>query len=281
MNETPPGLEAKPFAPETMATSANEHSAVAFSHDGRVVLWAVMDNQYRGRLLEMRYKNGKWSRPASPAFADTTSDDYNPVFALDGKRLFFSSRRRAPPGYPNGNGNRIWSVVRTADGWGLPEPIDSLVSKSREFGHSVAQSGTLYFASTSGGPNLDIYRAHYAAGRYAEPMLLPDGVNSDGYDDGPHIAPDESYLIFESSRNAKDGNLDLFIVFKDSGGHWGMPVNIGPRINTDSYERFARVSPDGKYLFFASDRNKGPGRVGYDIYWIDAKVIEELRQPRH
>jgi hypothetical protein len=52
---------------------------------------------------------------------------------------------------------------------------------------------------------------------------------------------------------------------------------MGPKINTGSYERFARVSPDGEYLFFGSDRNRTAEKIGYDMYWIGAKVIDELR----
>lgn len=273
-----PGMTAELFAPEILGTTANEHSAVAFSPDGSVVLWAVMDRHYRGRLFEMKYENEMWSKPSSPAFADTTSDDYSPSFSPDGKTLFFSSRRKAPTGYPEGNGNRIWSVAKTPEGWGIPEPIDTTVSKSREFGHSITRNGNLYFASTPGGPDLNIYRAEFTNGNYTEPALLSGNINSAGYEDGPYIAPDESYLIFESGRERIDGSLDLFIVFKNNDGQWGTPVNMGPAINTESYERFARVSPDGKYVFFASDRNKDSGRVGYDMYWIDARIIDELRQ---
>jgi len=278
LGQKPPGMTAELFAPELLGTSANEHSAVAFSPDGSVVLWAVMDSQYRGRLFEMKYENEKWSKPSSPAFADTTSDDYSPSFSPDGKTLFFSSRRKAPAGYPEGSGNRIWSVTKTPDGWGIPEPIDTTVSKSQEFGHSATQNGTLYFASTPGGPNLNLYSAAFTNGGYRQPVLLPTSINSDGYEDGPYIAPDESYLIFESGREGADGSLDLFIVFKNNDGQWGTPLNMGPKINTEHYERFARVSPDGKFLFFASDRNKAPGKIGYDMYWIDAKIIDELRQ---
>jgi hypothetical protein len=49
-------------------------------------------------------------------------------------------------------------------------------------------------------------------------------------------------------------------------------MNMGPRINTASAERFARVSPDGKYLFFG--RNIGQG---FDIYWISANIIADLK----
>ena len=32
------------------------------------------------------------------------------------------------------------------------------------------------------------------------------------------------------------------------------------------------VTPDGKYIFFNSGRNGN-----WDIYWVDAKIIEELK----
>jgi Tol biopolymer transport system component len=277
LGRKPPGITAELFAPGILGTNSNEHSAVAFSPDGSVMLWAIMDNQYRGRMFEMKYENGSWSKPTRPTFADTTTDDYSPSFSPDGKKLFFCSRRKAPDGYPKGNGNRIWSVVNTAEGWSVPEPIDTVVSRSQEFGHSIAKNGNLYFASTPGGPDLNIYQAVLTNGRFEKPVAV-EAINSTAYEDGPYIAPDESYLIFESSRDGNDGNLDLFIVFKNNDGQWGAPVNMGSTINTTHYERFARVSPDGKYLFFASDREKSATKVGYDIYWIDARIIDELRR---
>jgi hypothetical protein len=39
-------------------------------------------------------------------------------------------------------------------------------------------------------------------------------------------------------------------------------------VNTAAYEVAAKVSPDGKYLFF--DR---PQRNGQDIWWVSADVI--------
>jgi len=108
--------------------------------------------------------------------------------------------------------------------------------------------------------------------------LLPYNINSKDYEDGPYISPDESFLIFESQRpEGTEGNLSLFISFKNKEGHWGLPVNMGPKINSGKGERFAKLSPDGKYLFFGSFRNPSPEKRGADIYWIDAKVIDELR----
>ena len=47
---------------------------------------------------------------------------------------------------------------------------------------------------------------------------------------------------------------------------------MGARINTSSHEMSVSISPDGKYIFFGSFRN-GNG----DIYWVDAKIIDELK----
>jgi Tol biopolymer transport system component len=47
---------------------------------------------------------------------------------------------------------------------------------------------------------------------------------------------------------------------------------MGDGINATENEMCASVSPDGKYLFFSRevDGNR-------DIYWVDAKVIDEYR----
>jgi hypothetical protein len=278
--QSPKGPDAEVFAPGIITTDANEHSAVAFSPDGSVVLWAVMDKNYRGRMFEMTFSNGSWSKPTTPAFADTIADYYAPTFSTDGSKLLFNSRRKAE-GYREGRGNRIWTVERTQAGWGTPTPFDSTVSKGEEFAHTIASSGTLYYSSAAGsmGTSLNILTAANNNGKYSEPVMLPFNINTVQYEDGPYISPDEDYLIFESTRpEGISGSHDLYISFKSEQGEWCLPLNMGPRVNSAGMERFPRVTPDGKYLLFASNRDQSATRVGFDIYWIEAKVIDELRE---
>jgi WD40-like Beta Propeller Repeat len=280
LGQKSPGMVAELFAPGIVSTRSYEHSAPAFSPDGSVVLWTVVDSTYRGSLLEMKYENGQWSKPARPSFADSTADDYYPSFSVDGTKLFFSSRRKLPPGYPQGGDIRIWEVQRDNNTWGKPVPFDTAISKGHEFAHSVSNNGTIYFSSAPGGGiTFNIRRSEKINGRNTESTLLPYSVNSIDYEDGPYIAPDESFLIFESQRpEGIDGYLGLYISFRDKDGKWGMPVNMGPKINSGKGERFARLSPDGKYLFFGSFRSASADRRGADIYWIDAKIIDELKK---
>lgn len=279
LGQAPPGMQATLFAPGLISTNHFEHSAPAFSPDGRLVLWTVLDKNYRASLYEMSYAQGKWSSPHRPSFADTTADDYYPSFSADGKKLYFSSRRKVPTGYPATIDMRIWQVERHENGWGKAIPFDTAVFQGKEYAHSVSGDGTIYFASAlGGGTGWNLQKAAQVNGQYTRPVLLPYSINSIDYEDGPCIAPDESFLIFESQRpEGIESSVDLYISFKTREGRWGRPVNMGSKINSASAERFAKLSPDGKYLFFGSNRNMSAENRGFDIFWIDARVINELR----
>jgi hypothetical protein len=57
---------------------------------------------------------------------------------------------------------------------------------------------------------------------------------------------------------------------------------MGPKTNSEAKDRFPYVSPDGKYFFFNSSRvsslNAEPIPDGRgNVFWVDAKIIEELK----
>lgn len=277
LDQQPPGMTAEVFAPGIVSTNLYEHSAPAFSPDGSVVLWTVLDSRFRAHLMEMKFTNGAWSNPAAPSFADTTADDYYPSFSSDGKKLYFSSRRKVPAGFFEGGDIRIWEVERNENGWGIPLLFDTTVARGQDYAHSISSNGTIYFSSSSGGgTSFNIWKSERLNGKNTGPVLLPFNINSVGYDDGPFIAPDESFLIFESDR--PEAFIGLYISFKQEDGSWGIPVNMGPKINSGKGERFARLSPDGKYLFFGSNRDTSSGKTGADVYWIDAKIIDDIKK---
>lgn len=269
LNMPSPGLTAQEFAPGIVSTDSFEHSSPVFSPDGTVVLWNVITRTRPPYLLEATYENGVWSAPHKPSFGDSTADDFYPQFSSDGKTLYFSSRRKVPEGYRQSD-MHIWTVARNGNTWSTPVIFDSTISKGLEYAHSINDNNELYFSSrTSGQTNFEILTVGES---------LPFGINSVNYEDGPFIARDGSYLIFESQRaEGIDGSIDLYISFRLEDDSWSLPVNMGPSINTAKTERMAKVSPDGKYLFFGSNRNPAPGAWGFDIYWIETKVIDNLR----
>lgn len=274
-----PGLTAEEFAPGIVSTDSFEHSSPVFSPDGTVVLWNIVSRIRPPYLLEMTYENGAWSAPHRPAFGDSTADDFYPSFSSNGKILYFSSRRKAPAGYPQGD-IRIWAVERNVNTWGVPVPFDTTISNGHEYAHSITNDSTLYFSSTQGGEmSWNIRKSQMRNGKYTGTVSLPFGINSINYEDGAFVSPDESFLIFESHRaEGIDGSMDLYISFKLDDDRWSLPLNMGPSVNSDQSERMAKMSPDGKYLFFGSTKNVTAPAWGFDIFWVDAKVIDELKK---
>jgi Tol biopolymer transport system component len=270
LNEKPPGMVARIFAPGVLSTEALEHSSPAFSPDGKTVVWAVMKMpSYQICLLEMNFADNKWSAAQAPAFADTAANEVYPTFSADGDTLYFSSNRSDIDS--SIRNQTLWYVIRRAGGWSEPAPLDTNVFEKDIYANSVTKSGNKYV--TVGPPGTMDWNIFTTKG--ADKMNpLPSHINAKGYEDGPFIAADESYLIFESDRpTVMEGGIDLYISFRKKDGTWAEPLNMGPEVNSAWSERFAKVSPDGKYLFFG--RNTGNG---FDIYWIASGIIDQLKK---
>ncbi len=271
----PVGETPEVFAPGLISTDSIEHSAPAFAPDGNTVMWTSILRGKPSFLMEMRKTNGQWSSPTPVAFDDPTTDDFYPSFSSDGKKLYFSSRRPLPWKTKGPRDIGIWVAERTSDGWVTPVPFDTTVSTGREYAHSTANNGSIYFSyrrPVSG--DFDLFQSKREAnGTYSTPQPLPYLINMKSYDDGPFVSPADDYLIFESDRAGGFGSNDLYICFKNKAGDWVQPINMGPRVNTAVSERFAKVSPDGRFLFFG----RGFGTKS-DIYWVDASFINELRK---
>jgi Tol biopolymer transport system component len=148
---------------------------------------------------------------------------------------------------------------------------------------SLADNGNLYFTSDriqydDPTGNNDIFVSEFVDGNYTEPRGLGAFINTTyARDSFPFIASDESYLIFnrdsrrfDSKGNVACGDSRLMISFKDGSGEWLNAVDMGSHF---ADTRFPSVSPDGKYLFFTKFTEGGHE----DFYWVDAKIIEELR----
>ncbi len=108
----------------------------------------------------------------------------------------------------------------------------------------------------------DIYRARLLAGKYKEPENLGDAINTPAAEAQPFIAPDESHLVFVSAGRDDeiigDGNRyvrgDLYVNLQQ-GGVWRPARHLDSNVNTAAAELCPFVSPDGKYLFFTSERS--------------------------
>jgi len=87
-------------------------------------------------------------------------------------------------------------------------------------------------------------------------------INTKGYNEGASsISHDGKYLFFTAC-NRQDGlgSCDLYYSEK-IGGRWQKPKNMGNKINSGNWESHPALSPDGKTLYFASNRKGGKGKT--------------------
>jgi len=259
LSQTPPGLKAQVFAPGLVSTATARERDVCFSSDFSEFYFG-RDN----RIMTMHRNGNQWTDPHPAAFGSNFSE-YEACLSPDGQRLYFISQR------PIGGGDQpedyqLWTVSRTGEGWGEPERL----TDRGDYYPSITSSGVMYFTDR----NDDICRTRLVDGRMTEREKLGNSVNTASADYNACIAPDESFLIF-SSRGWGDGfgGVDLFISFRSEGDRWTKAQNMGLAINTTAIEYCPALSPDGKYLFFSRR-----GLDGEDIYWIDAAIIDTLRE---
>ena len=145
-----------------------------------------------------------------------------------------------------------------------------LMMKALPPGHPV-ETYIFSVADPGGVGQFDLYMVRNEPNGYSDPDNLKT-LNTRFNEWDPYIAPDESFLIFCSTKPEGMGRDDLYISFRDQNGNWCPPVNMGDRFNSPDSENRPYVTNDGRFLFYASSR-----RGNRDIYWVDAKIIEELK----
>ena len=253
------------FAPNIISSPDDEFGC-SFTPDGKSCYFSMKSPSTISNsvlvICVSSFKDGHWTEPEVAPFSGHYKD-FNPSISPDGSKLFFVSNR--PVDGKKRPDLDIWVVEKTDNGWGEPKNIGAPVNSSGyELGCSAAKSGTLYFSSSGTNGNLDIYRSKFINGKYEAPELLSDSVNTANSETDPFIAPDESYILF-TSRGRSDAmtgpgadssypRSDLYISFQKNG-KWTKAHNLGPVVNSIAEESNPSVSPDGKTIYFSSERN--------------------------
>lgn len=179
--------------------------------------------------------------------------DYAPTISADGKTLYYVSNRKGSKLTVNGDPSHdFWAAKKD-------NRLDSV-----------------FFTPF----NIDTTTA-----------LGMKGVNTILNEGAASIAADGQTLFFTGC-NRPDG-LGKCDIYKTTieGDKWGMPVNLGPNVNSEFWESQPSIAPDQSRLYFASNR-PGPNSNGtgdadnmdiwYSDYdeandeWLAAKNLEEI-----
>jgi len=286
------------FLPGLIST-ADDESHPSFTPDGATLFFLKNTPTFNHwTIVTSHFANGRWATPEVAPFSGRYNDA-DVFFAKDGSLFFISNR--PVDGQPRAD-NEIWVMHKSANGWSEPEHIAAVSSPRNEWFPTVADNGTLYFGSGRREGNLgpdgttDLWRSRLVDGHYTQPENLGSTINTAGSDTEAYVAPDETYLIFSSAgRKDTRGADDIYVSYR-RGDSWSEPRNLGDAVNSAGSEFGAKPSPDGKYLFFCSNRGfsdrpldhrldygelttklHAPGNGLNDIYQVDISVLGSSR----
>ena len=263
---------------EGIISGGDHDSHPAFSPDGQTLYFVRMAPDFsKWTIYFSRFKNGKWSEPEIAPFSGQYWDA-DPFFTKDGKTLYFISNRPIQEGDPQKNDMDIWKIEKGKDGWSKPIRMEPPInSDSSEYYPTVADNGTMYFGSRRKGGRgaCDIYRSRMVEGQYRTTENAGDSINTAGNEFEPFVAPDESFLIFMASPSEYLEETDLY-VSRNFQGRWTKAVKLPEPFNSPATEFSPKLSPDGNYFFFSSNRNKQDGKFSRPE--TTSEMNERIRQ---
>ncbi len=116
--------------------------------------------------------------------------------------------------------------------------------------------------------------------KWTRPKGIAGRLTSKDGETSACLSPDgkELYIV---SRNSKltTGGKDIMVSRLDRKGKWDKPTNLGSAINTPYDEEGVFISPDDRYLYFASQGHNSMG--GYDIFRSERRETGVWSDPKN
>jgi len=304
LGQAEPGDSPQLFAPGIISTGLYERD-ITIDQTGTEVFYGIGFGKYV-TIMITRLVDGCWTEPEVAPFASDLKYFYfEPCLSHDGKKILFLCTRpplgeESKPGWEHQN---IWASDRDENGeWSEPYDLGPPINSDQaEYFPSLTKDGTLYFTRQTSDSGSAIYRSRWINGQFMEPERLPDTVNKKGNLYNACIAGDESFLVScvaERDDGSPPGTAVYCVFFRSSDDRWSEGIKLGGSINLPGLNASSpSLSPDGNYFFFSSarigindlaaskplkqslifDYHNSPQNGLSDIYWVDARVIYNLK----
>ena len=239
--------------PESLEFENSEVSNVMVSQDGQKIFYSAFDGKKDMVFSSRKQADGKWVKPMEePSLS--LNDDYNYLeyysdsFILKGGLAY--SKNTTETGFEffenkNGSYQSLKSLKiaaynnydKTADLTMTNDAKILIMGIETDF----TQGGTdLYFTNQK------------EDGNYGLLQNMGKVINSAADEGMPQLLSDNKTLLFSSIGFSSYGNYDIYVSYRldDTWKKWSEPINLGNKINSDSFEGSPFYDETTEMLYF-------------------------------
>jgi hypothetical protein len=227
-------------------------------------------------------KNPKPFKPLNCGAAiNSANEEYFPTVTADNLTMYFTRRFNENNMCSGTLGQEDFFMVKRDDkgAWKTATPFKEVNSSCNEGAPNISADGNFMFYTACGdinneyGPtkekgygSCDIFYSDHYTGKWKRPINIGPPVNSKNWETQPSFSSDGKTLYFVRGILGRDGKKtgDIYYSVIGEDGQFGVPVKLGPNINTDLSEESVFIHPDNMTLYFSSNGRIGLG--GLDIY---------------
>ena len=230
---------------------------------------------YVEQSAELRKSPKNTDEPHTVPGINSPYNEFGASVTADGKLLIFTSRR------PSTNQRKytetsdygddiFYSLKDSLGNWSEPNAVAPPINTTDDEGAATitADGQTVFFSlcrRPEGAGDCDIYMSHLEGLSWSKPQNLGRPFNAREWDAQPSVSADGSTIYFSSRRfGSVEGSEDIWVVYKNPDGTWGLPLNLGETINTNGSERSPFIAADNRTLYFSS--NGHPGYGNHDLF---------------
>lgn len=205
---------------------------------------------------------------------NTEYADFSSNISLDGRALYFTSRRPWEDGASNGfkdpmlnhySEDIYQASLADNDGWNSPSRMDMCKPQFNEASVSVSIDERRVYTYNDKKGNGDIYYSDLKNGSFTPIAPIgKSGINTETrWETHYTVSPDGKMVFFVSDKESGYGKRDIYYM-EDKGGVWSEPKNIGGTINSKWDEDSPFMGLDNNVLYFSSNDSTSMGE--FDVF---------------
>ena len=164
----------------------------------------------------------------------------------------------------------------------VPVQLDSFPDKYSKAVYAPAEDKVIYYSAADQDGIRNIYRTTYADTLWTVPTLLNEQMTSASNEIYPVVSPDSKQMYFASEGLYGVGGYDLYVSeWDEAANDWSVPRNMGFPYSSPANDFLLVNSPDGKYTFFASDREcSGDSVWVYVLEYDNMPIRSAMEDPQ-